>query len=59
MAKVIRYNLSFLGIIKLADGDENLTDSEIRGLIADDFWDMSCGGNVECANDIDFDVEEV
>ena len=28
-------------------------------LTADDFWDMSCGGNVECANDIDFDVEEV
>ena len=59
MAKVIRYNLSFLGTIELANGDENLTDDQIKELIADDFWDMSCGGNVECANDIDFDVEEV
>ena len=59
MAKIIRYNLTFLGTIELDDFDENLTDSQIKELIADDFWDMSCGGEMECANDIDFDVEEV
>ena len=57
--KVIRYNLSFLGTIELSDFDENLTDSQIKELIADDFWDMSGGGNMESANDIDFDVEEI
>lgn len=59
MAKIIRYNLTFLGTIELDDFDENLTDSQIKELIADDFWDMSGGGEMECANDIEFEVEEV
>ena len=57
MAKIIRYNLSFLGTIELDEYEENLNDSQIKELIAEHFYDM-CGGELEYANDIDYDVEE-
>ena len=39
MSKVIKYNLTFLGTIELADEDENLTDAQIISLITEDAYD--------------------
>jgi hypothetical protein len=57
MAKVIRYNLTFLGTIELADFEENLTDSQIQSLIAEHYYDQ--GFDIEYANDIEYEVEEI
>ena len=57
MAKVIRYNLTFLGTIELADFEENLTDSQIQELIAKHYYDQ--GFDIEYANDIEYEVEEI
>ena len=57
MAKVIRYSLTFLGTIELADFEENLTDSQIKSLIAEHYYDQ--GFDIEFANDVEYEVEEV
>lgn len=57
MAKVIRYNLTFLGTIELADFEENLTDSQIQSLIAEHYYDQ--GFDIEYANDVEYEVEEI
>ena len=57
MPKVIRYTLTFLGTIELADFEENLTDSQIQSLIAEHYYDQ--GFDIEYANDIEFEVEEI
>ena len=58
MAKVIKYNITYLGTIELDDHEENLTDSQIQELIAEDLYDnYSC--ELEYANDVDYSVEEI
>lgn len=57
MSKVIRYGLTFLGTIELADFEENLTDSQIKSLIAEHYYDQ--GFDIEFANDVEFEIEEV
>lgn len=57
MAKVIRYNLTFLGTIELAEHEENLTDAQIKEIIAEHFFDET-GGEMDYANDVDYDIEE-
>lgn len=56
MTKVIKYNITFLGTIELADYEENLTDSQIKELIAEDLYD-NCNSEILYANDIDYSVE--
>ena len=56
MAKVIRYNLSILGIIEL-DENDNPTEQQILDMIADDYYQT--GGNIEYANDVEYEVEEI
>lgn len=56
MAKVIRYNLSFLGTIELDENDDP-TEQQILDMIADDYYQY--GGKIEYVNDIDYDVEEM
>ena len=56
VAKVLRYNLTFLGTIEL-DDDENLTDAQAKEIIAEHFYDET-GGEMEYANDFDYDIEE-
>ena len=57
MAKVIRYSLTFLGTIELDDFEENLTDSQIKELIAEHYYDQ--GFDIEYANDVEYDVEKI
>ena len=57
MAKVIRYSLTFLGTIELADFEENITDSQIQSLIAEHYYDQ--GFDIEYANDVEYEVEEI
>ena len=57
MSKVIKYNLTFLGTIELADEDENLTDAQVISLITDDAYD-NYGLEISYANDVDYSVEE-
>ena len=57
MSKVIKYNLTFLGTIELSDEDENLTDSQIVCLIADDAYD-NYRIDIGYVNDVDYSVEE-
>lgn len=57
MSKIIRYNLTFLGTIELADEDENLTDAQIISLITEDAYD-NYGLDIGYANDVDYSVEE-
>jgi hypothetical protein len=53
MAKTIRYNLTFLGMIEVPD---NATDEEIREAIQRDYDFYS---DFDCVNDVDYDeVEE-
>ena len=56
MAKVIRYNLTYLGTIELED-DENLTDGQIMSLIAEAAYD-TCRAEIECANDVEYEIVE-
>lgn len=56
MSKVIKYNLTYLGIIELED-DENLTDGQIMYLIAEAAYD-TCRAKIEYANDIEYEVME-
>ena len=56
MAKVLRYNLTFLGTIELDDND-NPTEQQIMDMIADEYF--QCGGNIEFANDVEYEVEEI
>ena len=57
MSKIIRYNVTFLGTIELDDCEENLTESQIKELIAEDLYDNH-NSEIEYANDVDYDVEE-
>ena len=57
MSKVIKYNLTFLGTIELADEDENLTDAQIISLITEDAYD-NYSLDIGYANDVDYSVEE-
>ena len=56
MAKIIRYDLTYIGTIELED-DENLTDSQIMSLIAEAAYD-TCRAEIEYANDIEYEVVE-
>lgn len=56
MSKVIRYSVTTLGVIEIF-GDENLSEQQIMNLIADDYFQL--GGNIEYANDVEYDVEEI
>ena len=58
MAKVIRYSVTFLGTIELAEHEENLTASQIQELIAEDLYD-NYNSEVEYANDVEYEVEEI
>ena len=55
LAKVIKYNITFLGVIEL-DENDNPNHQQVMDLIADDFnqW----GGDIGYANDVDYSVEE-
>lgn len=57
MAKILRYSATFLGTIWL-DDDEELTESQKLELIAEHFHDENFG-EIEYANDIEFDVEVI
>ena len=57
MSKVIKYNLTFLGTIELADEDENLNDAQIISLITEDAYD-NYSLDIGYANDVDYSVEE-
>lgn len=58
MAKVIRYSVTYLGTIELAEHEENLTDSQIQELIAEDLYD-NYNSELEYANDVEYEVEEI
>ena len=58
MAKVIRYSVTYLGTIELAEHEENLTNSQIQELIAEDLYD-NYNSEVEYANDVEYEVEEI
>ena len=55
MAKIIKYNLTYLGTIELEDNEE-LTDAQIISLITDDAYD-NYGLEIGYANDVDYSVE--
>jgi hypothetical protein len=56
MSKVIKYNLTFLGVIEL-DDNEDLTDAQVISLITEDAYD-NYGLDIGYANDVDYSVEE-
>ena len=56
MAKVIKYNLTFLGTIEL-DDNEDLTDAQVISLITDDAYD-NYRLEIGYANDVYYSVEE-
>ena len=58
MPKVIRYSLTYLGTIELAEHEENLTDAQIQELIAEHAYDYH-RAEVEYANDVEYEVEEM
>lgn len=58
MSKVIRYSVTYLGTIELAEHEENLTNSQIQELIAEDLYD-NYNSEVEYANDVEYEVEEI
>lgn len=58
MSKVIRYSVTYLGTIELAEYEENLTDSQIQELIAEDLYD-NYDSELEYANDVEYEVEEI
>ena len=57
MAKIIRYSVTYLGTIELNDYEENLTESQIEELIAEDLYDNH-DSEIEYANDVEYDIEE-
>ncbi len=57
MAKVIKYNVTFLGTIELNKEDENLSDAQIMSLIIDDAYD-NYNLDIGYANDVEYEVEE-
>lgn len=57
MAKVIKYNVTFLGTIELDKEDENLSDAQIMSLITDDVYDCY-NVDIGYANDVEYEVEE-
>ena len=57
MSRLLRYNLTYLGTIELED-DEELNDSQILSLIADDAYD-NYGAEIEYANDIDYSIDDI
>ena len=57
MSKVIKYNLTFLGTIELADEDENLNDAQIISLITEDAY-VNFSVDMGYANVVDYSVEE-
>lgn len=56
MAKVIKYNLTFLGTIELAEEDEDLTDAQAMSLIMDDAYD-NYGFDIGYANDVEYEIQ--
>ena len=56
MAKVIKYNLTFLGTIEL-DDNEDLTDAQVISLIAEAAYD-TCRAEIEYANDVEYEIVE-
>ena len=58
MAKVIRYSVTYLGTIELAEHEENLSDSQIQELIAEDLYD-NYNSELEYANDVEYEVEKI
>lgn len=54
MSKTIRYSITVLGIIEL-DENDNPTEQQIMDMIADDYFQT--GGNIEFANDVEYEVE--
>ena len=57
MSRLLRYNLTYLGTIELED-DEELNDSQILSLIADDAYD-NYNAEIEYANDIDYSIDDI
>lgn len=58
MAKAIRYSVTYLGTIELDEHEENLTNSQIQELIAEDLYD-NYNSELEYANDVEYEVEEI
>ena len=58
MSKIIRYSVTYLGTIELAEHEENLTTSQIQELIAEDLYD-NYDSELEYANDVEYEVEEI
>lgn len=56
MAKILRYNVTFLGTIELSD-DEEITTSQAYELIAEHFHDETFG-EIEYANDVEYEIED-
>lgn len=56
MSKVIKYNLTFLGVIEL-DDNEDLTDAQVISLITDDAYD-NYRIEIGYCNDVDYSIEE-
>ena len=56
MSKVIRYSVTYLGTIELSEFEENLTDSQIQELIAEDLYD-NYNSELEYANDVEYEME--
>ena len=54
MAKVIKYNVTFLGTIEL-DENDNPNHQQVMDLIADDFNQWV--GDIGYANDVDYEIE--
>lgn len=54
MAKILRYNVTFLGTIELDDNDSP-NHQQIMDIIADDFnqW----GSDIGYANDVEYEIE--
>jgi hypothetical protein len=55
MAKIIKYNLTYLGTIELEDNEE-LTDAQIISLITDDAYD-NYGLDIGYANDVEYEIQ--
>lgn len=57
MSKVIKYSVTYLGTIELAEHEEKLNNSQIMELIAEDLYN-NCNSEMEYANDVEYEVIE-
>ena len=57
MSKVIKYSVTFLGTIELAEHEEKLNNSQIMELIAENLYD-NCNSEMEYANEVEYEVIE-